>query len=507
MNIIRHLVFSGALACLFGCGQGRTTAKTDVPNHTHSVNYDAVRKFCGDCHAFPEPSTFPTELWPAKVDEGFEFYHLSGRKDLAVPDRDAIVAFYSQAAPEALEVKLPINDENKENNLFQTAESIKLQQPLRAVATIQAVRQNISPERRGLFISDMRSGWIWKSQQQKADQVTGFTPWLELLSPARVTPVELRPGIEGFLICDLGSFFPEDHALGRVVYAESDVNSPESVKTTDILIGVGRVADARPFDADNDGDVDVIVAEFGWRKTGSVQLLRNTPNKSGDPVFVSELIDSRHGAIHVPVMDLDNDGDEDFVALVSQEFETVVAYLNRGDGTFEAKIIFEANNPSFGSSGLEPADIDNDGDIDFAYVNGDSLDTPIAKPYHGVQWLENTGRFPFTRHVVAEMPGAHCVRVADIDQDGDQDLAVSALLPAQASDGMPVGSFDSVVWFEQQADSTFRRHRVEADTCQHAACELFDWDADGDLDIITGDLARDADADRPLTIFRNRLLR
>src|SRR5207237_8018061 len=125
------------------------------------------------------------------------------------------------------------------------------------------------------------------------------------------------------------------------------------------------------------------------------------------PVFAPRVLDNRHGATHVPVADLNGDGKPDFVALMSQEHETVVAFLNEGGGRFRKETIYTAPHPSFGSSGIQLVDLDGDGDLDVLYTNGDSLDAPyLLKPYHGVQWLENTGSFPFTHHRLADVYAA-----------------------------------------------------------------------------------------------------
>jgi hypothetical protein len=73
----------------------------------------------------------------------------------------------------------------------------------------------------------------------------------------------------------------------------------------------------------------------------------------------------------VPVADLDGDGRPDFVALFSQEHETVVAFLNVGGLRFEPRVIYAAPHPAFGSSGSTGGP----GDRDVLLSNGDSTDT------------------------------------------------------------------------------------------------------------------------------------
>lgn len=501
--------------------------------HTAAASEQAVRNFCGSCHVVPSPASFPAEYWEEKVADGFLFYRQSGRKDLAVPSIDAVVAYFVERAPIAFD--MPAIDRVKAGRMeagglengrassrFGPAELVSFPAPLAAVSNLTALPVAGAPT---LFVSDMRTGNVWlaglssspvsPSQTSAGSspigmQPAGMTPinmkpivaFDRCLNPCRISPIRFSNNETDYLVSDLGSFFPEDHALGGVWLATR--NTENQFELHSILAGVGRVADARAGDFDSDGDSDVIVAEFGWRKTGSITLLRNASNENGAPTFTPEVVDNRHGATVVPIADIDADGDLDFITLLSQEFEEIDVFLNRGDGSFDREIIFANDNPAFGSSHLELVDIDADGDLDVAFVNGDSLDTPVAKPYHGVRWLENNGSYPFVVHELGSMPGAHCVRTGDIDADGDIDLAVVALLPGSAIEKHPPGTFDSVAWFEQKPDRSFVRHRLEADSCNYAVCELLDCDADSDLDLIVGEMARDLNADRPLKVFSNR---
>src|SRR5262249_28852614 len=148
------------------------------------------------------------------------------------------------------------------------------------------------------------------------------------------------------------------------------------------------------------------------------------------PEFAARKIDERHGAIHVPVTDLNGDGKPDFVALIAQEHETVVAFIN--DGTkFTPKTLYSAPHPGWGSSGIQLTDLNGDGKTDVLYTNGDILDEPyLLKPYHGVSWLENTGGLAFKHHTIAPMYGAHNAVAADFFGTGRLGIAAVSFLPS-----------------------------------------------------------------------------
>src|SRR5205085_11713747 len=131
----------------------------------------------------------------------------------------------------------------------------------------------------------------------------------------------------------------------------------------------------------------------------------------------------------VPVADLDGDGKPDFVALISQEHETVVAFVNDGDFRFRKEVIYTAPHPAYGSSGIELVDLDGDGDLDVLYTNGDSMDNNLIRPDHSVQWLENRGSFPFVHHPIARLFGAHRAVAADFRGTGVKDIVAVSFLP------------------------------------------------------------------------------
>lgn len=455
-----------------------------------------VETFCGDCHAVPDPGYFPKNAWYDEVRRGFDFYQNSGRTDLRPPPLEQIVQFYRGQAPETL-VLVGVPERDAAGKRFSLQEIGNGKSAESAVSHVRWAQ--LADDSPGvLIVCDMRSGEIRAVSPKGGES--------RLLAnaghPAHAEPCDLDgDGLMDLVAADLGSFLPEDHQRGRVLW----LRQTQSGDFEQIILkeGLGRVADVQPADFDGDGDLDLIVAEFGWLDTGSVLLLRNTGRL---PDVELATTDERHGAIHVPVADLNGDGRPDFVALFAQEYETIDGFLNLGDGTFERVTVGEPRDPAYGSSGIQLVDLDGDGDLDVLYTNGDTFDGFYVKPYHSIQWLENRGGYPFTAHHLAFMPGVHRALAADLDGDGDLDIAAVALLPDRlfGSRSAREATFDSILWLEQTAPGEFRRHSIEQNACYHAALEIEDADGDGTPGLAVGGFTSGSKGRVPsLGIWRN----
>lgn len=407
------------------------TALTPGNHHSDPSDFDnQLRQFCGDCHVLPNPSYFPKENWFAEVRRGFNFYIDSGRSDLSESQFDDVLAWYRSGAPEKLEISelLPAN-----------------------VSPVQFVRTAI-PGNTGE--QPLVAGVNWDSGDT--------SPWPNL---------RLCDMSHGDLI---GAVF-QLHAIGTQPVAKT-----------------GFLATSKVVDLNGDGIQDLVVAEFGWLKSGGIWVLENRHSVgSSGPLnaksFVPHRVDRRHGTIHVPVRDFNGDGRVDFAALISQEHEVVEAFLNEGGFRFRREKISQPQDPSSGSSGIEMVDIDQDGDQDFVYCLGDTLDTYLIKPYHGVRLLMNDGSYPYREVSLLQSPGACDSAAADFDGDGDIDIAVCGYLPETVVPQMATGTCDTLFWLEQTEQQRFIPHPIEVAVIGHLAIAAGDVDQDGRVDLITGD--------------------
>ncbi len=326
-----------------------------------------------------------------------------------------------------------------------------------------------------------------------------------LLQPVHTETCDLdADGWMDLVVADIGEFNANDSDLGRVIWLRR-VPETEKFETIELMEGISRVADVQPGDFDADGDTDLLVGIFGWRKTGHIVMLINQgADEEGMPQFEEREIDPRHGASNVLPCDFNGDGKLDFIALLSQEHEVVELFLNQGDATFKNELIWAAPDPAYGSSGIELVDMDLDGDIDVLYTNGDSFDRG-PKPHHSVQWLENRGELPFVHHHLCNMPGVLNARAGDFDGDGDMDVVAASLLARPIREQFKDSNISSVVLLVQESPGVFKPTQLERSTQLHMSIATADFNGDGKLDFATGNYCRDAEGDLPdLVVWWNQ---
>ena len=483
----RDLTFTmlGAIVALAAAGCGGASPATSPGPQPAIASRDRVVDFCAACHAFPPPDSFPKASWDGEVRRGFDFYRKSDMK-LSPPSIASVVAFYEGEAPAAYPI-IPRTQSGTGCPVAFEHREIAGPHPDAPTSIAYVGLANLTdPKRPDVLACDMARGELLIRRAAEPDGPATVLA-SDLAHPAHAEVADLDgDGIKDLLVADLGVPMPSDERRGRVLWLRGKKDG--TYETVVLASGLGRVCDVQAADFDGDGDLDLIVAVFGWHRAGEILLLEQKPGPDGRPAFTHHQVDNRHGTIHVPVVDLNGDGKPDFVALISQEYETVVAFMNEGGGKFKPRTLFTAPHPAFGSSGLQLADIDGDGDVDVLLTNGDVYDSPLLKPYHGVSWLENRGADrEFARHEIGAVYGAHRALAGDVDGDGDIDVVAVSFLgePFYDAARRDVGG-DSVILFEQLSRGKFKRHAIERESCDYPTLALGDLDADGKLDLVAG---------------------
>lgn len=160
---------------------------------------------------------------------------------------------------------------------------------------------------------------------------------------------------------------------------------------------------ATDADYDGDGDIDILAAN----RTGPVNILNND-GKGNFRLVPPKSIGIRHrGGDGITAGDIDNDGDLDLI-LAGNDVGHL--YRNTGQGKFRWLRSFKKTDGYMG--GL--ADLDNDGHLDLVFA-GDKL------------CYLNDGRGKFSKGPEIPVRGINDPRgmaFADIDNDGDMDFAI-----------------------------------------------------------------------------------
>jgi hypothetical protein len=224
-----------------------------------------------------------------------------------------------------------------------------------------------------------------------------------------------------------------------------------------------------PVDLDSDGDMDIVsVAD----NADALYWYRNEGTESFTQIELDSgsLVD---GIWSLFVKDMDGDGDMDILAASGKD-GTMAYYLNDGSQNFTRF------SYSHGLSGgkfrnVHIADLDNDGDEDIAYISNSS---------DNVIWLENTGTgtgnliFGGPMFLDTGATGVWGLDVKDMDKDGDLDVLIST---AQSG----TVNIDRISWYENNGAKSFTKHDITTTVDKVRSVFAIDVDDDGDMDFLS----------------------
>jgi hypothetical protein len=299
-------------------------------------------------------------------------------------------------------------------------------------------------------------------------------------APVHVEAADMNgDGHLDLIVSSMGVLFPDNDQIGTVFILENDGHQHFTPHVA--LENTSRVTDARAVDLNGDGRMDLVLAQFGYDQ-GQVSWLERT----GPWEFHRHVLLELSGCINVCVADFNGDHKPDIVALLSQQWEEIHYFENLGTGEFSEKRIWGSTNEDYGSSGISVCDVNRDGKPDILYSNGDGFGpaaTPGPRPWHGLQWLENTGAGNFRYHRIGDLPGAYSPVGVDLDGDGAMDVVAVAAYSDSSNKNRNV---NSLMWFRNDGKMNFEPRVLAHDPKDQIALAVGDFDHSGRPSLVTG---------------------
>lgn len=278
-----------------------------------------------------------------------------------------------------------------------------------------------------------------------------------------------------FWLAVMGAFEATDAPMGSIVRYAKNGNKSKSIA----IIDLQRPVDFVIADLNANGKEDLVICEFG-KYSGGLSFF----SQNGDE-YVKKYLSQKPGATVVKLVDWDNDGDKDLIVLYGQAEEGIYYYENDGKANFkESKLLsFPA---TYGSIHIDIVDIDKDGDEDIVYSCGDNADYPaILKPYHGVRILKQTAPLTFAEEVFLPLNGAYKSIAGDFDNDGILDIAAISFFP-----NYEYNALQYFTLFKGKENDVYEPYELAKDNLgRFCTMDVKDVDKDGDLDIVLGSLS------------------
>ncbi|MFZ2054567.1 MAG: FG-GAP-like repeat-containing protein [Candidatus Aminicenantales bacterium] len=183
---------------------------------------------------------------------------------------------------------------------------------------------------------------------------------------------------------DLDLFVANENGQNNFLYANNGDGSFTKVTSGAVVTDGGYSYGCAWGDYDNDGELDLFVANFGQNNF----LYTNNGDGSFTKVTSGAVVEDVGNSYGCAWGDYDNDGDLDlFVANIINENNFL--YTNNGDGSFTKVTSGVAVTDGGSSDDCAWGDYDNDGDLDLFVSNGHGLsnDFLYANNGNGSTWI------------------------------------------------------------------------------------------------------------------------
>jgi hypothetical protein len=437
-----------------------------------------AHQYCSSCHLFPEPSLLNKESWEKSVlpqmafrmgfpdskilssfpEEDLETVvkSLPGKPMVTEAEWLAIKNYYINNAPDSL---APAPERRYDSIKTFNIHEIKF--PWKGVPLLTLIKNDSLNNK--IYIG-LRTSKLFQFNNHLAieDSFPVPSPVSHILFQKDEPPI----------LSAMGIMDPNDQAKGSMRKL-----SPPHHSTESFIDSLKRPVYFEKADLNNDQREDYVICSFG-NFTGGLLAYESM----GNGKFKKHQLLDLPGARKVIVKDFTNDGLNDILVLMTQGDEQISLLTNAGNFNFRITTLLRFP-PVYGSSYFDIIDFNHDGKIDIVYTNGDNADhSIILKPYHGVHIYLNNGKNEFKEHTFLQMYGASQAIAHDFDQDGDIDLAAISFFPRF---NHPEEGF---IYFENNGKDFTPQTTVSASSGRWLIMESFDYDHDGDLDILLGAL-------------------
>jgi hypothetical protein len=205
---------------------------------------------------------------------------------------------------------------------------------------------------------------------------------------------------------DLDAAFTEDTG-GKVCWVE---NMGNGYWTKRQVAALPRAYSLDAVDFDFDGDIDLLVTSVNPDR---ICWFRN----NGSQVFTQiDITTSYTDPFQARAVDYDNDGDMDVIAAHGGNSDKIMLHRNSGNNTTFTNITLESF--AYGANSVFFIDLDQDGDIDFLSASSET---------NKIIWHRRDGTNTFTSVIVSYVDAATYVYADDYDGDGDIDIITTSM--------------------------------------------------------------------------------